>query len=140
MLFNFLVRMLQIIETLFFFAKENIEKETSKARYFSKNEEIFISALAAQTVEFMLSNVAYKPTVYKTGEAVHLNCCCSFLCTLVCNWIFCSKNSISNDVICTLYLEVSSLSVCSSDKQGAKNKAYRISKNSFLHWIVSPLE
>ena len=43
----------------------------SKVRYFSKIEDIFIIALASQTVKtvkFTISNVAYRPTVNKTGH------------------------------------------------------------------------
>ena len=39
----------------------------SKVDYFSKIEEIFKTALTVQTVKITFSNVAYRPTVYKTG-------------------------------------------------------------------------
>ena len=65
MLINFLVQTLQSTETLDFFADKKLKKETSsKVGYFSIIEEIFISALAAKTVKFMFSNLAYyRPTV-----------------------------------------------------------------------------
>ena len=46
------------------------KKTPSKVGCFSKIEEIFITALAAQAAkkgEFMFSNLNYRPTVYKTG-------------------------------------------------------------------------
>ena len=48
----------------------------SKVGYFSKIQEIFTTALTAQTVQkgqkvkLTFSNVAYRPTVYKTGAIV----------------------------------------------------------------------
>ena len=66
MLINFLVQTLQSTEPLIvdFFADKKLKKETSsKVGYFSIIEEIFISALAAETVKFIFSNLAYRPTV-----------------------------------------------------------------------------
>ena len=64
---DFLVQTLQGLETfsLDLFINENIF-QNRKVGYFSKVEEIFITLLAvkiAQTVEFMFSNVAFRPTV-----------------------------------------------------------------------------
>ena len=63
MLINFLVQMLQSTETLLLnlFCSWKYEQKTSKVAYFSK-----LAAQIAQRVAFILSNVAYMPTVYKT--------------------------------------------------------------------------
>ena len=48
-----------------------MKKTPSKVRYFRKIENIFIISLAAQTakkVKIVFSNVAYRPTVNKTGH------------------------------------------------------------------------
>ena len=54
------------------FAFENMKKTPEKwdTYYFSKIDEVFISALANQMVQivtFLFSNVADIPTVHKTG-------------------------------------------------------------------------
>ena len=72
MLINFLVQTLQSTETLILdlVCPWKYEKASSKVGYSRKNEETFITALAdqpVQTVKFNFSNVAYRPTEYKTG-------------------------------------------------------------------------
>ena len=44
-----------------------MKNKLQKVRYFSTIDEFFITTLAAQTVEFMLPNLPYRSTVYKTG-------------------------------------------------------------------------
>ena len=72
MIFKFLVRTQQCKESLIslLFSHENILKKLpSKIGYFSKIEEIFITALPAQWVQIVkcvFSNVAYRPAVQKT--------------------------------------------------------------------------
>ena len=69
MLINFLVQTLQSTETLILdlVCPWKYEKSSSKIRYFRKIEETFITAQPVQTVKFNFSNVAYRPTEYKTG-------------------------------------------------------------------------
>ena len=54
----------------FFFAHKKLKKTTLKVVQNNLNPLFFLTAWAtqtAQTEEFMLQNVAYRPTVYKTG-------------------------------------------------------------------------
>ena len=44
-----------------------MKNKLQKVRYFSTIDEFFITTLAAQTVQFMLTNLPYRSTVYKTG-------------------------------------------------------------------------
>ena len=60
MLGSFLVRILQ------YFLNEKLKKTPSKV--VQKHSNIFfLLHWAAQTEEFIFQNVAYRPTVYKTG-------------------------------------------------------------------------
>ena len=54
----------------FYFCPQKVEKTPSKVAQKNSNPLFFLTAWAAQTAqteEFMFQNVAYRPTVYKTG-------------------------------------------------------------------------
>ena len=57
-------------ETCIFFAYKKLKKPPSKVAQNNSNPLFFLTAWAAQmaqTEEFVLQNVAYRPTVYRTG-------------------------------------------------------------------------
>ena len=51
--------------------QDNMKKPPQKVAYLSRNSvitEIFFYCLTAQMAEFMFQNLAYRATVYRTGE------------------------------------------------------------------------
>ena len=58
-----------------FFCPQKVEKPPSKVAQKNSNPLFFLTAWAAQyaqTEEFMLQNVVYRPTVYRAGEGAFL--------------------------------------------------------------------
>ena len=56
---------------IIFFALKKLEKTPSKVAQKNSNPLFFLTASSAQTAqteEFMFQNVAYRPTVYRTGH------------------------------------------------------------------------
>ena len=54
-----------------FFAHKKLKKPPSNVAQINSNSFFFLTTLTAktaQTEEFMLQNVAYRPTVYRTGH------------------------------------------------------------------------
>ena len=73
---NFLVQTLQLFQKkiqFFFFADKKLKKPPSKVAQKKTQIHFFFltasSAQMAQTEEFMFQNVAYRPTVYRTGAS-----------------------------------------------------------------------
>ena len=59
----------------FFFAHKKLKKPPSKVAQKNSNPLFFLTASTAQmaqTEEFMFQNVAYRPTVYRTGVAMRV--------------------------------------------------------------------
>ena len=55
----------------FFFCSQKVEKPTLKSCSENSNPLFFLTASTAQKAqaeEFMFQNVAYRPTVYRTGD------------------------------------------------------------------------
>ena len=50
-----------------FLRTKSLKKLASKVAQKNTNPFFFLTAWAAQTAEFMFQNVAYRPTVYRTG-------------------------------------------------------------------------
>ena len=71
---NFLVRTLQYFQTNFKFLAPTKSWKNHPQKLLRKNQIHLFSLLpwAAQTEEFMFQNVAYRPTVYKTGPIAFL--------------------------------------------------------------------
>ena len=73
-LMNFLIHILKALDISYWKMQEKIEKITNHILQFwtkiPKNGYCALpwAAQTAQTEEFMFQNVAYRPTVYKTGE------------------------------------------------------------------------
>ena len=80
MLCNFLVRMLKyfhIFQKKIFFGHKKFKTPPTKVAQKTSNPLFFLTAQTAQTAqteEFMLQNVAYRPTVYRTGSISYLVC------------------------------------------------------------------
>ena len=64
----------------FFFDHTKLKKNTLKVAQKHSNPLLFITALTAQTEEFMFQIVAYRPTVYRTGPETSVrNCACTYI-------------------------------------------------------------
>ena len=73
---NFLVGTLQCFRKKFnFFCPQKVEKTTLKSCSEKLKSTFFLTASSAQTAQtenFMFQNVAYRPTVYRTGSKLIL--------------------------------------------------------------------
>ena len=56
-----------------FFCPQKVEKNTLKSCSEKLKYTFFLTASTAQIEEFMFQNVAYRPTVYRTGMSIRVS-------------------------------------------------------------------